>query len=54
MALPVPIAGSIVGSVECFVLKDKKNINFIQTICFPSEAGTVMRKNKDGTRTAAL
>ena len=32
--------------------KDKKNIDFIQTICFLGEAGTVMRKNKDGTRTA--
>ena len=32
--------------------KDKKNIDFIQTICLPGEAGTVMRKNKDGTRTA--
>ena len=42
----------LVGSVECFVWKDKKNIDFIQTICLPGEAGTVMRKNKDGTRTA--
>ena len=32
--------------------KDKKNNDFIQTICFLGEAGTVMRKNKDGIRTA--
>ena len=42
----------LVGSVECFVWKDKKNIDFIQTICLPGKTGTVMRKNKDGTRRA--
>ncbi len=30
----------------------KKNIDYIQTIYLRGEAGTVMRKNKDGTRTA--
>ena len=41
-----------VGHVHCFVWKDKKNIDFVQTICDPSETGAVMRKNKDGSRTA--
>jgi hypothetical protein len=41
-----------VSNVNCFVWKDKKNIDFIQTICDPSETATVQRKNKDGTRTA--
>ena len=41
-----------VGNVHCFVWKDKKNIDFIQTIYKPSETATVMRKNKDGSRTA--
>ena len=42
----------LVGSVECFVWKDKNISDFIQTICLPGETGTVMRKNKNGTRTA--
>ena len=40
------------GSVECFVWKDKNNIDFIRTVCLPGETGRVMRKNKDGTRIA--
>ena len=39
-----------VGNVHSFVWKDK-NFNFIQTICDPSESGTVKRKNKDGSYT---
>ena len=42
----------LVGSVHCIVWKDRRNIDFIQTICHPSKTGIVLRKNKDGTRTA--
>ena len=42
----------IVGNVHCFDWRDKKNIDFIQTICPSSEQAQVMRKNKDGSRTA--
>ena len=41
-----------VGNVHCFVWKDKKNIDFIQTICDPNESASVWRKNKDDSRTA--
>ena len=40
-----------VGGVHCFVWKDKKNIDFIQTICDPSETRTIMSRNKDDSRT---
>lgn len=40
-----------VGHVHCFVWKDRKNIDFIQTICGPNELASVQRKNKDGSRT---
>jgi hypothetical protein len=40
-----------VGNVHCFVWKDRKNIDFIQTICGPNELASVQRKNKDGSRT---
>jgi hypothetical protein len=42
----------LVGNVQCFVWKDRKNIDFLQTVCDPNTTTTVMRKNKDGTRTA--
>ena len=32
--------------------KDKKNIHFIQNICKPDATDRVMRKNKDGSRSA--
>ena len=41
-----------VGNVHCFVWKDKKNIDYVQTICNPSETGTVIRKNREASRTA--
>lgn len=41
-----------VGDVHCFVWKDKKNIDFIETICGPNETSSVQRKNKDGSRMA--
>ena len=41
----------IVGNVHCFVWKDKKTIDFIQTVCHSSVSGTVKRKTKDGSHT---
>ena len=34
-----------------FCMEGQEEIDFVQTICDPSETGTVMRKNKDGPRT---
>ena len=42
----------VLDGVECFVWKDKKNIHFIQNICQPDEMDQVMRRNKDGSRSA--
>ena len=38
-----------VGNVHNFV--DKKNFDFTQSICNPTESRTVKRKNKDGSHT---
>jgi hypothetical protein len=42
----------VLDGVECFVWKDKKNIHFIQNVCQPDEMDQVMRRNKDGSRSA--
>jgi len=39
----------IVNKVQAFVWKDKKNVNFLNTMCDSQEMTTVKRKQKDGT-----
>ena len=40
------------GSVQCILWKDKKGIPILNCISDPDETTTVLRKNKDGTRTS--
>ena len=39
----------MVNKVQAFVWKDKKNVNFVNTMCDSQGVTTVKRKQRDGT-----